>query len=227
MIYVTGDLHGDEKRLRPFKRGLLRKNPYLLVCGDFGFVWDDSEREKAALSRLERLDCTILFVEGTHDNLDLLSAFPQEEMFGAPVRRVRKNIFWLSRGEIYTIEDKTVFAFGGAESPDADSRTEGVSWWKNEYPTTEEMRHAAENILARDSVDIIITHQNPGVALGEIGEYEHMNTLKIFLRKIMTDTTYGHWYFGGDHVDRAVSPHMTAVFEKIIPATEKKGRKEK
>ena len=77
MIYVTGDTHGDETRFKQFKKLFPKRRDHLLVCGDFGFVWDGSEKEKKRLARLERLDCMILFIEGVHDNLDLLSACPE------------------------------------------------------------------------------------------------------------------------------------------------------
>ena len=222
MLYVTGDLHGDETRLRRFSRGLRRRRDVLLVCGDFGFVWDGSEREKRVLSRLEKLDCTIFFVEGTHDNLDLLAACPRETVCGGPAGRVAKNIFWLQRGCLYQIEGRSVFALGGAQSTDADERVEGVSWWRNELPTSEELAFAEETFRRAGRADIIITHQSPCAALGRI-EYSPDSThpQKVFLARLAKSADYGHWYFGGDHLDRPVSPRMTAVFEKILPVPEK------
>ena len=45
MIYVTGDLHGDPARLSDRALRRLKKGDFLLVCGDFGFVWDGSPAE--------------------------------------------------------------------------------------------------------------------------------------------------------------------------------------
>ena len=219
MLYVTGDLHGDETRLRVFSRRLFKKHDVLLVCGDFGFVWDGGAEEKKRLAALEKLDCTIFFIEGTHDNLDLLAQYPEETFCGGTVRRVGKNLLWMQRGEIYTIEGRSVFALGGAESPDADERIEGVSWWKNEQPTLEELRRGAENLRRAGYVDLILTHQSPCDGLGLIGEQtETVNAQKVFLRRLAGTELYGHWYFGGSHLDRQISPRMTAVFEKLVPA---------
>ena len=49
MIYVTGDTHGiasrfDDPRLKKLGRG-----DTLIVCGDFGFLWDGSKDEINAL----------------------------------------------------------------------------------------------------------------------------------------------------------------------------------
>lgn len=45
MIYVTGDTHGEFKRLgsKDFSGG---PGDYLIVCGDFGGIWDDSHQEQ-------------------------------------------------------------------------------------------------------------------------------------------------------------------------------------
>ena len=54
MIYVTGDMHGmfsrfDEPRLRN-----LKKDDFLIICGDFGFLWDGSKDEMNTLKKLSK-----------------------------------------------------------------------------------------------------------------------------------------------------------------------------
>ena len=49
MIYITGDLHGDLERFKEKNMKQLKPGDTLLVCGDFGFIWDGSKQEKAAL----------------------------------------------------------------------------------------------------------------------------------------------------------------------------------
>lgn len=52
MIYVTGDIHGgfdihklSSKELR--SAGLrIEKDDYVIVCGDFGLVWDNKPEER-------------------------------------------------------------------------------------------------------------------------------------------------------------------------------------
>ena len=41
MVYVTGDLHGDYSRFKRPEMKKLRAGDILLVCGDFGFIWDN------------------------------------------------------------------------------------------------------------------------------------------------------------------------------------------
>ena len=74
MIYITGDLHGEIERLESKAVKKLKKGDTLIVCGDFGFVWDGSEREKKVLKKLGKQKYRILFVAGCHDNYDLLES---------------------------------------------------------------------------------------------------------------------------------------------------------
>lgn len=51
MIYITGDTHipNDIDKLNEvkFPKQLeLTKTDYVIICGDFGGVWDNSEKEK-------------------------------------------------------------------------------------------------------------------------------------------------------------------------------------
>ena len=52
MIYVTGDLHGDIERFKDSEYKKLKPGDTLLVCGDFGFLWDGSKKEEQVLDKL-------------------------------------------------------------------------------------------------------------------------------------------------------------------------------
>ena len=68
MVYVTGDLHGDYSRFKRPEMKKLRAGDILLVCGDFGFIWDNSKQEQAVLKKLSEKKYTIAFVDGIHEN---------------------------------------------------------------------------------------------------------------------------------------------------------------
>ena len=82
MIYVTGDTHGDIKRFRKRELKKLSAKDYLIICGDFGFLWDESPEEKEKLEFLKSQKYTILFVDGTHENFDILESFPTVDFKG-------------------------------------------------------------------------------------------------------------------------------------------------
>lgn len=124
MIYVTGDLHGDPARLSDRALRRLKKGDFLLVCGDFGFVWDGSPAEMKLRRKLGKKKYTTIFVDGAHDNLPMIRQFPEENYAGGTVRRIEGNLLYAERGTILVLEGQTVFFLGGGVSEDLDERME-------------------------------------------------------------------------------------------------------
>ena len=69
-IYITGDTHGDFHRFSAdnFPEGkTLTKEDYVIICGDFGGIWDvekSSPQEKYWLDWLDNKPWTTLFCDG-------------------------------------------------------------------------------------------------------------------------------------------------------------------
>ena len=219
MLYVTGDIHADIRRLKGRAAKQLKKGDILLVCGDFGFLWDGSPKELRLLDWLGKRPYQILFVEGTHDNIDLLSGYPEETLYGGQVRRVSGNCCQLLRGECYESEGKRVFALGGGESTDMDIRVEGETWWSRELPSAEELAHARETLASlNQQVDYIITHSvAPTVNKFLDREQMQINLLLAFLNEISETVQFKRWYFGSCHLDKAIPPKYCAVYQEILP----------
>ena len=121
-IFITGDTHADFERFKKdvfYEQAELSKNDYVIICGDFGGVWDGSPRERYWLDWLEAKLFTTLFVSGNHENYDLLSEFPVQKWHGGRVQFIRPSIVHLMRGQIYEIEGKRFFTMGGASSHDS------------------------------------------------------------------------------------------------------------
>lgn len=82
MIFATGDTHDNFQRFKlenfPEQANMTRSD-YVIICGDFGGVWDGSQKEDRTLDWLERLPFTTLFVDGNHENFDRLAEYPVEE----------------------------------------------------------------------------------------------------------------------------------------------------
>ena len=71
VIFLTGDTHGDFSRLRPEvfrEQERLSKEDYVIICGDFGSIWDGSDTEQQWLDWLADRPFTTLFVDGNHEN---------------------------------------------------------------------------------------------------------------------------------------------------------------
>jgi len=52
MVYITGDMHGELKRFSDRKLKRLSEEDVLMICGDFGFIWNGSEQEKKFLEEI-------------------------------------------------------------------------------------------------------------------------------------------------------------------------------
>jgi len=228
MVYVTGDLHGDFARLRAPEMRKLRKDDTLLVCGDFGFLWDDSKAEQARLKKLGKFKFNIAFVDGVHENFELLEQYPMQDWNGGQARHLGGRLYHLLRGEIYTIESKTFFTMGGGISPDDDFRTLDDTRMRYEIPSREQLEHAAANIeRVRGNIDYIITHEPPmrvkaflqlKAQTRQTTEFTGLNT---FFDEMSNCCTFKHWFFGSMHVDKFISSSHTAVFRKVIKVEQK------
>lgn len=219
MIYVTGDLHGDLSRLKSKEISRLKKGDTLIVCGDFGFLWDGSAAEKRRLNWIGRRRFNVLFVEGTHDNLALLEEYPVTEWNGGLVREIGGRLRQLCRGGVFTIEGKKIFAFGGGESSDADVRIPDRLWWENEMPSEQEIDLARRNLAEHgNAVDYIVTHEGSQ----KIKRFLRMHTneahaLDMFLDEIRNGCRFKRWFFGCLHMNKLIPPVEFALFDAVVP----------
>lgn len=221
MIYITGDTHGELVRFSnqyiPDIESFTDKD-YIIVCGDFGFIYHDDLEEKKILDYLETRPFNILFCDGNHENFDALYKYPKELWNGGYVHRIRKNVLHLMRGQVFDIDGKKVFSMGGALSIDRYMRTLGRSYWKQEIPEKAEYQQARENLeKVNNTVDVIVTHTAPLEITKLLGGHEdpHEKDLLWFLKWVMENVNYEKWFFGHWHLDKTVTYKMFAVSEKI------------
>ena len=219
MIYLTGDTHGGMERFQSKEAKQLKKGDTLIICGDFGFIWDGSKGEEKHLKWLGKRRYTIAFVEGTHDNLDRLAAYPEEEWNGGKIHRISGNLIHLMRGECYRVEGKTIFAFGGGESTEKQMYIEAGKWWEQEMPGLEEMRTAVDNLRANQfQVDYILTHEPaPGMPAHKVNPKDTTNQLDAFFDELVKRVQYDKWFFGSLHIDRKITAKTYAVFNEVVP----------
>ena len=77
LIYITGDTHAEFDRLSPSKLRFMKEGDTLIVCGDFGLIWDDSKREQKIIRQLGKRKYNICFIDGTHENFSLLNNYEE------------------------------------------------------------------------------------------------------------------------------------------------------
>ena len=221
MVYITGDTHGDLSRFETAAAKKLKKGDTLIVLGDFGFVWDGSAAEKKRLQKLGKKIYTVAFLDGRHENYDLLAAYPAGEWNGGRVQTLVGNVVHLLRGEIYTIEGKTFLAFGGGESPDHDFRMHAGTFFEQEMPTAADMENATAHLQAvGNTVDYILTHEPSGKANGYFSLGTPTSGINLLFNPLEETVHFTRWYFGCLHLDRAMSSRHRAVFENIVPVEE-------
>lgn len=244
MIYITGDCHGDYRRFNSqiFPEGKeMTKEDYVIICGDFGF-WDDSAEGKYWRKWLDEKPFTTLWVDGNHENYDLLKTIPVEEWHGGKVQFIEPSVIHLMRGQVFDVDSAKIFSFGGARShdiqggvlePDAPDfrqqkkkldagnlcyRINHVSWWEEEMPCQSEFDEGLKNlVIAGFDVDYIVSHccATSTQAILSGGLYEP-DSLTDYLENVKNRTKFTKWFFGHYHLDRNVSDKEIALYEQMI-----------
>lgn len=217
MIYLTGDTHGKPARLAnqgmPYAKNW-GKYDILIICGDFGYLMNNSTREDLFLRELSFIPYTICFVDGNRENFDMLNGYPVTTWCGGKVHRIRRNIIHLMRGQVYVIDHQRIFTMGGGSSIDRYRRDEGVDWWRDEMPNAQEYEEARANLESVNrNVDYVITHTMPTSTIQSVlASNEDECELNDFLQWVKDEVSYKNWFFGHVHMDAALDSNMYALF---------------
>ncbi len=164
------------------------------MCGDFGGIWQQKAGKEEAywLNWLQEKQFSLLFVDGNHENFTRLNSveFETVDFCGGKAQKIRDGIYHLLRGQVYEIQGKRFFTFGGASSHDIvdgildpsefatgeafhaeyckwnrqgkQFRVKDVSWWPEELPSEAEMQAGVRALEAVNwEVDYVITHCLP------------------------------------------------------------------
>ena len=235
------------------------------------FCAEESPKEKDALDWLESKPFTTLFIPGNHENYDRLmgcqderlldswfyakmppeekeklrKGYPREPWHGGHVRVLRPSVLMLERGDIFVIDGKYCFAFGGARShdiqdgilnpadyPDESSfkkdyaarrsgmiRVNGLSWWAAEMPTQAEMEYGRKNVRdfmqQHSQIDFVFTHDAPASDKLYLG-YSGVDELNKYLESLRDDMKYGKWFYAHLHDNRQVFENNYLLYEQIV-----------
>lgn len=251
-IWITGDIHGKPERLgvqsfyeqKEFSGN--KDDNIAIIAGDFGLVWQRDEEgigEKYWFKWLEDKPFTTVFVDGNHENHVRLNQYPVKEWNGGLVHEIRPHILHLMRGQVFIIEGKKFFTFGGASSHDVQDgildyedkdwkekahilnqqgkymyRIKGLSWWEEELPTEEEMQIGIDNLKKHNNkVDFIITHTPSASVIALLGHglYEQ-DRLTQYLENIKCNTEYTRMFSGHMHVNKQINDKDILLYEQII-----------
>lgn len=248
MIYITGDCHRDFDRFAmdifPEQKEMTKKD-FVIICGDFGGIWDKDQSGKVEaklLDELENKSFTTLFVDGNHENFDRLYRYHVEEWNGGKVHKIRPSVIHLMRGQVFTIAGKKIFTFGGAKSHDISGgildlndpdfknkrkalekgwkpyRINHLNWWERELPTENEMAEGIKNLEANGNrVDFIVSHccASSTQVLLGGGLYRR-DYLNEYFETIRQKVQFTKWFFGHYHDNKNVNAQEILLYEQII-----------
>ncbi|MDO4492178.1 MAG: metallophosphoesterase [Lachnospiraceae bacterium] len=248
MIFVTGDCHSSFQRLSEEQfpqQKTMTKEDFVIICGDFGGVWSTDQRDREEVEALNWLNdrpFTTLFVDGNHENFDRLRRFPMMRWKGGKVHRIRPSVYHLMRGQVFELQGKKFFTFGGAQSHDMTGgilekddpqllikikelkrrnlswRINGMTWWKEELPSPEEMEEGLQNLaLHGNRVDFILSHCCAASTLAQFGRgYYKPDYLHRYLEKVKLRCEYQYWFFGHYHMNQRVNQRELLLYEQMV-----------
>ena len=199
----------------------LTKNDYVIVCGDFGAIWDGGKSDAYLQKWYASKPWTTLFVDGNHENHSIINSYPVEEWHGGKVHKINDSIIHLMRGQVYEIDGKTFFTFGGARSVDKCYRKEGISWWPEEMPSSEEYSEGAANLNKVNwKVDYIITHDSDMEDIENMGHWYSIdgNDLNRYIWNLKHTfyLEYKKHFFGHYHINMEINDKDYCLYTKII-----------
>lgn len=208
MVTFAGDWHGEAWAAdKTIAWAAYQGSQVILHTGDFG-VWSGSGGQfflKAVSAALVRHNLSLIFVDGNHEDFDLLYEYPINE-FG--LRPILPRLYHAPRGFRWKWNDVRFLALGGATSLDKPHRMLGVSWWPQEELTYSDCTKAIDG----GEADVMITHDCPaGVSIpgipdepthSELFSYDEIvraHSHRRTLRAVVDEVQPTHLYHGHFH----------------------------
>ena len=231
-IFITGDTHStynlEKIKRKNWKEGYtLTKKDVLIIAGDFGFLWRHKRTKEEVywLKWLEDRPWTTCFIDGNHENFDLLDNLQRRDLFGAEVGIVSHSIHHLLRGRIYKIHERRILALGGAHSHDREHREWGVSMWEQEMITDDDIDSTLHNLaIYHNKVDYVVTHCAPikyakeAIPLSLVPYWTPDNSETQLQRLLDTGFIFKKWFFGHYHTN-SYGDKWVCMFNKIHEIT--------
>lgn len=199
---IAGDWHGSAmEALDVISEAHVRDIPVIIHVGDFGIWRNDKPFLNKVESALDQYGIELYFIDGNHENFDMLYAKSFKE---DGTRYVRNHISYLPRGHRWEWQGVSFMALGGAASIDRKFRKEGYDWWPHELLTEHDIAKAIEG----GPVDVMFTHDSPSTAPNAITDNlsGQMNARRSFGTQALETCTWHRTQLA--RVTDAVVPKM-------------------
>lgn len=223
MIYLTGDTHGDFKRIAHFcARMHTKPTDIMIILGDAGINFSGGWRDLHKKEFIASLPITLFCIHGNHEQRPAtILSYTEQEWHGGTVYVEEQfpSILFAKDGEVYDLNGMQAIAIGGAYSIDWMLRTPGRSWWPDEQPS-DEVKGRIEKKLDQLGwqVDIVLSHTVPlkyepvEVFLPGIDQGKVDKSTERWLDSIEARLQYGKWYAGHYHTAKNID-RMQIMFE--------------
>lgn len=230
MVYITGDTHGDVRRLKLFclsnnLRGCDIGKDIVIILGDAGYNYYRDEREEERKETLDRLGATFFCIHGNHEiRPSNIPSYTEAEWHGGIVYREENhpNLLFAKDGEIYEIGGLRCIVIGGAYSVDKQIRlANGWGWWPDEQPP-EEIKAFVEKQLSAcgNRIDAVLSHTCPlkyeprEVFLEGLDQSTVDKSTEEWLGRIEERIAYDRWYCGHYHTEKRVD-RMRFLYQSV------------
>lgn len=227
MIYLTGDTHGNFKRIINFcNERKTTKDDLMIILGDAGLNYFLNEKDEWCKNEIQKLPIRFLCVHGNHEERPfLISSYKGKEFASGIVYYEPKypDILFAKDGEVYNLDGKSCLVLGGAYSVDKYYRLAmGYHYFASEIPAQEMKEEIINNINKLNwKVDIVLSHTVPQKYeptewfISNIDQSTVDKSVEIFLDEIENKLDYTAWYAGHYHGEKSIDK-LRIMFENYI-----------
>ncbi|AGI48449.1 hypothetical protein TALC_01475 [Thermoplasmatales archaeon BRNA1] len=201
-LAVTGGTWGKDGIRRLFDDPVIKgfdKGDFLVILGDCG-ITEPRANLRERIDDYRRLPCSVLFIDGSRDDYDLLGDYPLFPWNGGMMQNISRSILRLTRGQVFMICGAKVLTLGGASTPERGDLGKYWNWWPEQDPSPGDVDTAVLNTAEWGGhVDFILTCDCPTSWKGLVGGRisKSSDVLEDLLRRV----DYRHWYFGNHPID--------------------------
>lgn len=209
-FYLTGDTHGNFKRIAEFcDKHNTTKEDVMCILGDAGINYYLGKIDHFLKEFLKDLPITLFCIHGNHEERPQnIPSYDEMEWNNGIVyyEEDYPNILFAKDGEIYNINGKSILVIGGAYSVDKEYRLKNnFMWFEDEQPNEEIKQYVKEQIKKQEHFDIVLSHTCPIMTepthmfLKCIDQSKVDKSTERFLQDIADKIDFDSWYFGHFH----------------------------
>jgi 3-oxoacid CoA-transferase subunit A len=216
MIYITGDTHGNFKRIKEFCQKMnTNTDDTLIILGDAGINYHLNDFDDDLKRELSKFPITLLCIHGNHEaRPHTIKSYKETEWKGGTIYTEPEypNILFAKDGEIYDFDGKKAIVIGGAYSVDKEVRLiRGLKWFKDEQPGRWVKRRVEKQLNDNNwAIDIVLSHTAPlkyeptEVFIPWLDQSKVDKSTEFWLDSIENRLDYEKWYAGHYHTEKKI-----------------------